>query len=81
MTGDPNQRIAERYWLTEKGWRAARLAQQREDSAPPPTTCRITVWPPSNGGGNHLHETRPCGEPAVEGSLCAAHLAEKRRLS
>jgi hypothetical protein len=42
-----------------------------------PTTCRVNV---------HLDRprnqpTRPCGEPAVEGPLCAAHLAEKRRLS
>jgi hypothetical protein len=37
-----------------------------------PTTCRITM--PSEQHGPR----RACGLPAVEGALCAKHLADKR---
>ena len=41
------------------------------------TTCRITVWREFERGRNRT----PCGEPTVDGRLCAKHRADRERLT
>lgn len=41
----------------------------------PATTCWITVWRNQPNA-----RPRPCGQPAVEGALCARHAADRDRL-